>query len=76
MKVHQLKALLKDKDDNLEVMIPVTGEFGEFEGFVSPCPEESRSLALGDDDYEDSLVLVPCGFFDEPMLGGVPPELN
>lgn len=76
MNIAELKALIKDLPDNLEVMIPVNGEFGEFEGFISPCTQESQSMPLGADEFDDSFVLVPCGFFDEPIFDEVSPELN
>jgi hypothetical protein len=77
MKVKDLKKLLKGVDDEMDVLIPLNGEFDGF--FKSPCIEESGVNELGIGDEEDnetekSFILVPCGFFDHAE--GPDPELN
>lgn len=76
MKVKDLKQLLADADDDLDVLIPMNGEFDGM--FKHPCVEESGVLELGVDEDSDktepAFVLVSCGFFEEHE--GVPPELN
>jgi hypothetical protein len=75
MTVGELKILLADVDDDIEVLIPHNAEEGFNGFFFSPCSEDS---GLGDaitddpDDYdplinpaptEQSFFLVPCNFF-------------
>lgn len=87
MNVGQLKKMLKDVDDNMDVLISLTGEFDG--AFLSPCLQESgvSGLAIYEDEEEeneakllnkptekDSFILVRCGFFDENH--GPAPELN
>lgn len=83
MKIKDLKELLKKPDgismddwNEMQVLIPVSGEFDGF--FHSPCIEESGVVDLGIDEDTDetdaSFIIVPCGFFNEHT--GVPPELN
>lgn len=76
MTVADLKQLLKNAHDDMEVLIPVSMEFDG--RFVSPCIAESGigELALDEDgdEKEKSFLIVPHGFFEEKH--GVPPELN
>lgn len=87
MKVWELKELLEEADDQMEVLIPTSMVFDGV--FISPCDGESGVADLGfyedeDDEAEAALlnkpttrkdfVLVPHGFFDEN--DGVDPELN
>ena len=76
MTVKELKGILKDAPDEMQVLIPVSGEFDGF--FKSPCNEETGISELGIDEDSDetapAFVIVPCGFFEEQH--GVPPELN
>jgi hypothetical protein len=76
MKVKDLKELLKGVDEEMDVLIPLSGEFDGF--FKHPCKAESGVNELGIDEDSDetapSFILVPCGFFDEHE--GVEPELN
>lgn len=77
MNIRELKELIKDLPDDLEVMIPVCGVMGELDEFISPCPQASFPVPLhNDDDLEDTLILAPCGFYDEPEYPEVPPTLN
>lgn len=79
MTVKELRELLAEADDNLEVLIPVTGEFDG--RFYSPCSEESGVAGMGTEDLTDedeaelklldkeppsepSFILIPCGFFE------------
>ena len=74
MTIGQLEDLINNKPDNLsweewrnsEVLIPMNDSFDGL--FFSPC-EESSGYAELPSDIEDTsphtLVLVPCGFFDE-----------
>lgn len=87
MTVKDLKELLAEADDDMQVLIPL-GE--SFDGaFLSPCMEESGIADLGiyeseDDEKEAALlnkpiteksfVIVRCGFFQEHE--GPPVELN
>jgi hypothetical protein len=77
MTVKELKELLKDAPDEMQVLIPV--DAGLFDGrFLSPCVGETGVGSLGideeSDETEDSFVIVPHGFFEEKH--GVPVELN
>jgi|GEM_PF-2423888 len=76
MKVKDLKQLLAEADDDLDVLIPMNGEFDGM--FKHPCVEESGVTELGlnedSDETKPAFLLVPCGFFEEHE--GVPPELN
>lgn len=77
MNVKELKELLADVDDDMEVLIPMTMEFDGY--FKSPCVHDSGENSMGavkeDGDEEEitSFILVPCGFF-EPIKST--PELN
>lgn len=76
MTVKDLKEILKDAPDDLQVLIPMSGEFDGY--FKSPCSEETGISELGIDENsnetEPAFIIVPCGFFEEHK--GVPPELN
>lgn len=77
MKVKDLKKLLKDASDEMDVLIPLDPT--QFDGmFLRPCVEASGVSGLGVEEHSDetidSFILVPCGFFEEKE--GVPPELN
>lgn len=89
MTVKDLKELLENVSDDLQVLLPMTMEFDG--AFYSPCIEESGVGGLGLEDLseediaehellnkelpsQDAFCLVPCGFF-EPHEG-VAPELN
>lgn len=65
MTVKDLKQMLNDVNENMQVLIPVSGEFDGF--FVSPCESESGAVDMSLDENllvkETSFVLVPCGFF-------------
>ena len=67
MTVKDLKQMLNDVNENMQVLIPVSGEFDGF--FVSPCESESGAVDMSLDENllvkETSFVLVPCGFFEE-----------
>ncbi len=69
MNIIDLKNLIKDLPDNMQVIIP--GEpFEGFTGFFfSPCIEESQPIEMGTDEdsfiQEMSFALVPCGFYDK-----------
>ena len=81
MKVKDLKELLKEADDEMDVLIP--HDMSEFTGaFLHPCVEESGVAELGIEDLDEedikehkllnkklpsekSFILVPCGFFSE-----------
>ena len=77
MNIKELRTLIEDLPDDLEVMFPVYDNYGKLDGFMTPCPEESQPRPLNnDDDFDDSLVLVPCGFFDEPVFEEEKWELN
>lgn len=89
MTVGELKELLADVDDDVEVLIPQNAEEGFTGFFFSPCAEDS---GLGDgatDDpedydplinpvpYEQSFFLVPCNFFVEAdEQNNFDPQLN
>ena len=77
MTVKELKELLKDAPDDMQVLIPFDST--QFDGrFLSPCVAETGIGELGieedSDKTESSFVIVPHGFFEEKH--GVPPELN
>ena len=87
MNVKELKLMLADCPDEMNVLISLTGEFDG--AFVHPCLEESGEADLGIYEIEEdekeaallnrpitekSFVLVRCGFFNEH--DGVEPELN
>lgn len=87
MNVGDLKKLIKDLPDDIQVLAPLRAADGFTGEFFSPCIKESCAAELGteeDDETNDdiinppktekSLVLVPCHFFDERT--GPPPELN
>jgi len=88
MTVGDLKILLEDMDDHVEVLIPVNMD--EADGlFYSPCVEMSGEIEANVDGLEDlefitekSFLLVPCGFFGEliddfdEMDEEINPELN
>ena len=81
MKVKDLKKLVSEADDEMDVLIPVNQEFDG--RFYLPCSFESGVCAIaaddgltGEDDIENELLckepntvkvfmLVPCGFHDE-----------
>ena len=67
MTVKDLKQMLNEVNENMQVLIPVSGEFDGF--FVSPCESESGAVDMSLDENllvkETSFVLVPCGFFEE-----------
>jgi L-rhamnose isomerase len=89
MRVKDLKKLLENVPDEMQVLIPTTQEFDG--AFYSPCIEESGEADLGTEDLSEedikeydllnkelpavkSFVLVRCGFFEEHQ--GPPVELN
>lgn len=81
MKVKDLKKLLENADDNLQVLIPVSHEFDG--AFYSPCSEESGITQLSTDadlteedikemellnkpiPEEPAFLLIPCGFGED-----------
>lgn len=66
MTVKDLKLLLADADDDLQILIPASGEFDGM--FKSPCMEETGVAELGIEEDSDetmkSFCIVPCGFFE------------
>ena len=87
MTVKDLKKLLAEADDDMQVLIPMSEPFDGV--FLSPCMEESGVADLGiHEDEEDekeavllgkpvtekSFVIVRCGFFQEHE--GPPVEFN
>lgn len=87
MTVKDLRELLNDAPDEMQVLIPVNPVFDGM--FISPCIEESgvSDLGLYEDENDEkqaellnkpvtekSFVLVGCGFFEEHQ--GPPVELN
>lgn len=76
MTVGELKEMLEDVPDELDVLIPMTDKFDGY--WKPPCPEETgvSELGLTEDGSEtqSAFVIVGHGFFDEEY--GVPPELN
>lgn len=87
MKIKDLKKLIEGCDEDMDVLISLTGEFDGC--FVHPCLEESGEADLGiyqseEDEKEaellnkpitqKSFVIVRCGFFKTHE--GVEPELN
>lgn len=66
MTVKELKKLLKKAPDDMQVLIPINGEFDGM--FFSPCMGESGVSELGIDDEgdetESTFLLVPHGFFE------------
>lgn len=78
MTVKELKEMLSDLPDDMDVLIPMEPMEGFTGVWFSPCIEESSVVEMALDEYgdetEDSLALVPCGFFD--IHEGPPAELN
>lgn len=76
MKVHELIKMLQKADPDMDILIPVSGEFDGF--FHSPCLEESGVAEMGLDEEgnerRESFMIVPCGFFQEH--DGPPVEMN
>jgi len=76
MTVKDLRNMLEGVSDDMDVLIPMTGEFDGY--FKHPCIEESGVSELGVNENlgttAESFILVPCGFFDENH--DVSPELN
>lgn len=73
MTVGELKNMLRDKDDDLVVMIPFDEDI-----FISPCIEESgidETMLNEDAELEPTFVLVPCGFYCE-MDEEIDPQMN
>ena len=79
MNVKELKELLKDVPDDTPVVIPVKQYFDG--AFYSPCiedsgvgelglyfdeEEEKEAALLGKPTHENSFMLLPHGFFEEP----------
>ncbi len=71
MNVGQLKILLEDVDDDVEILIPFDASM--FNGlFYSPCIDESGEGDSVTSDFnetfmasERSFLLLPHGFFDD-----------
>jgi len=80
MTVKELKELLADMPDDMEVLIPTESFFNGL--FVSPCMVESGEIDIHGEKEQEAFALVPCGFFelnnedDEDILHFPPPELN
>jgi len=78
MTVGELKELLKDAPDDMEVLIPADCLNGFTGQSFSPCTCDTGVSELGidedSDETQESFIIVPYAYFEEMV--GPPPELN